>query len=85
MAWESRGYRLASQELNAVWTVEEVDAEGRPVSQRYLDLHLRWFYRFEVEHLLGLAGFRVEHLCGWFDGRAFDDDSPEMVWVAGKA
>ena len=85
MAWESRGYRLASQEMNAVWKVEEVDAEGRSASQRYVDLRLRWLYRFEVEHLLGLAGFRVEHLYGGFDGRAFEDDSPEMVWVAGKA
>jgi hypothetical protein len=50
-----------------------------------VDLHLRWSYRFEVEHLLELAGFSVEHLYGWFDGRAFADDSPEMVWVARKA
>ena len=85
MAWESRRYRVASQELHNVWRVDEIDAEGRPTSQRYMDLHLRWLYRFEVEHLLELAGFRVEHLYGWFDGRAFADDSPEMVWVARKA
>lgn len=64
--------------------MEEIDAEGRPASQRYVDLHLRWLYRFEVEHLLALAGFRVEHLYGWFDGDPFGDDSPEMVWVARK-
>jgi hypothetical protein len=85
LAWESRRYRVASQELNNVWRVEEIDAEGRPVSQRYLDLHLRWFYRFEVEHLLAVAGFRVEHLYGWFDGSPFGDESAEMVWVARRA
>lgn len=85
LAWESRRYRVASQEVDNVWQVDEIDAEGRPASQRYLDLHLRWFYRFEVEHLLALAGFEVEHLYGWFDGSGFADDSPEMVWVARKA
>ena len=85
IAWESRRYRIGSQEVNVLWKVEELDAEGRPASQRYLDLHLRWFYRFEVEHLLALTGFQVEHLYGWFDGSPFEDNSPEMVWVAGKA
>jgi SAM-dependent methyltransferase len=81
VAWESRRYRTGSQEANVLWKVEELDAEGRPVSQRYLDLHLRWFYRFEVEQLLALTGFRVEHLYGWFGGSPFEDNSPEMVWV----
>lgn len=84
LSWESRRYRLASQELNVLWRVEEIDAEGRQASQRYVDLHLRWLYRFEVEHLLALAGFRVEHLYGWFDGDPFGDKSPEMIWVARK-
>jgi SAM-dependent methyltransferase len=85
IAWESRRYRVGSQEANVLWRVEELDGEGRPLSQRYLDLHLRWLYRFEVEHLLALTGFRVQHLYGWFDGSAFADNSPEMVWVARKA
>jgi hypothetical protein len=85
IAWECRRYRVGSQELTTLWKVEEIDTDGRPVSQRYLDLHLRWFYRFEVEHLLALTGFRVEQLYGWFDGSAFGDSSPEMVWVARTA
>ena len=85
LAWESCRYRVGSQEVNVLWRVEEIDADGRPASQRYVDLHLRWSYRFEVEHLLQLAGFSVGHLYGWFDGSAFADDSPEMVWVARKA
>ncbi len=84
LSWESRRYRTGSQEANVLWKVEELDTDGRPVSQRYLDLHLRWFYRFEVEHLLALTGFQVEHLYGWFDGSPFGDNSPEMVWVARK-
>jgi SAM-dependent methyltransferase len=85
IAWECRRYHTGPQEASVLWKVEEIDADGRPVSQRYVDLHLRWFYRFEVEHLLALTGFRVERLYGWFDGSAFGDNSPEMVWVARKA
>ena len=85
IAWECRRYRVASQELTTLWKVEEIDTDGRPVSQRYLDLHLRWFYRFEVEHLLALTGFRVEQLFGSFDGSAFGDSSSEMILVARTA
>ena len=85
IAWECRRYHTGSQELTTLWKVEEIDTDGRPVSQRYLDWHLRWFYRFEVEHLLALTGFQVEHLYGCFDGSAFGDSSPEMIWVARKA
>lgn len=85
IAWEARRYRTGSQELSVVWRVEEIDAQGQPLSQRHIDLHLRWCYRFEVEHLLALTGFRIEHLYGWFDRSAFGDESPEMVWVVRKA
>jgi len=85
IAWECRRYRVGSQELTTLWKVEEIDKDGRPVSQRYVDLHLRWFYRFEVEHMLALTGFRVEQHFGSFDGSAFGDSSSEMILVARTA
>lgn len=45
---------------------------------------MRYFYRFEVEHLLARCGFRRLELFGNFEGAAFRDDSPEMVFVAEK-
>jgi SAM-dependent methyltransferase len=45
---------------------------------------LRYFFRFEVEHLLARTGFRVAELCGDFDRSALRDDSPEMLFVAEK-
>ncbi len=57
------------------------DAEGR--RQRY-EINLRWVYRYEMEHLLDLAGFEVESLSGDFAGSEFDDFSSEMVWTARK-
>jgi SAM-dependent methyltransferase len=45
----------------------------------------RYYYRFEVEHLLARAGFRVAALYGNFDRSPFTDRSPEMIFVAEKA
>jgi SAM-dependent methyltransferase len=44
---------------------------------------LRYFFRYEVEHLLARCGFRVEGVYGNFDGSGLGDISPEMIFVAG--
>lgn len=43
---------------------------------------LRYFFRYEVEHLLARCGFDLEAVCGNFDGSPLADDSPEMIFVA---
>jgi SAM-dependent methyltransferase len=44
----------------------------------------RYLFRYEVEHLLARAGFRVAELFGGFDRSSLRDDSPEMIFVAVK-
>jgi len=44
----------------------------------------RYFFRYEVEHLLARSGFRVVNLFGNFDKSLLTDDSPEMIFVAEK-
>jgi SAM-dependent methyltransferase len=44
----------------------------------------RYFFRFEVEHLLARCGFRLVELFGNYDRSPFRDDSPEMLFVAEK-
>jgi SAM-dependent methyltransferase len=44
----------------------------------------RYFFRYEVEHLLDLCGFRVLDLFGDYDRSEFANDSPEMIFVAQK-
>jgi len=46
---------------------------------------MRYYFRYEMEHLLELCGFRVVELFGDFDGSGYSGDSPEMIFVAGKA
>ena len=43
---------------------------------------LRYFFRFEVEHLLARCGFKVAARYGDFDRSPIRDDSPEMIFVA---
>lgn len=46
---------------------------------------LRYFFRYEVEHLLARCGFRVAALYGDFDRSLLADASPEMIFVAERA
>ena len=43
---------------------------------------LRYFFRYEVEHLLARCGFRVSAVYGDFDRSPLMDESPEMIFVA---
>jgi SAM-dependent methyltransferase len=43
---------------------------------------LRYFFRYEVEHLLARCGFRLEAVYGDFDDSPLADGSPEMIFVA---
>lgn len=45
---------------------------------------MRYFYRYEIEHLLARAGYRVVEMFGDFDQSPFSNDSPEMIFVAEK-
>jgi ubiquinone/menaquinone biosynthesis C-methylase UbiE len=80
--WQSNTYRTGEQLLEHLRVIEELAPDGTVVSRRYRTLILRYLFRYEMEHLLSLTGFEVEHLYGWFDERAFSDDSGEMIWVA---
>jgi SAM-dependent methyltransferase len=58
-------------------------ADGRREESRWR-VALRYYYRFEVEHLLARAGLRVAALYGDYDRSPFGDDSPDMIFVAEK-
>lgn len=59
-------------------------SNGSRVSKVYRAMRLRDVSRREMEELLHGAGFDIEALYGWFDGRDFDRESSEMVWIARK-
>jgi SAM-dependent methyltransferase len=45
---------------------------------------LRYFFRYEVEHLLNLCGFEVAECFGDYDRSTYSDSSPKMIFVAKK-
>jgi hypothetical protein len=46
---------------------------------------MRYFFRFELEHLLARSGFKVTALYGAFDRSPLGDNSPEMIFTATRA
>jgi SAM-dependent methyltransferase len=63
---------------------QERAAAGRVGARLYAPLMLRWVYRYEMQHLLELAGFRIEALYGDFRRGPFRHGG-EQVWIARKA
>jgi hypothetical protein len=45
---------------------------------------MRYFFRYEMEHLLAVCGFKIAEFYGNFDRSPFTADSPEMIFVAEK-
>lgn len=45
---------------------------------------MRYFFRYEMEHLLERCGFKIVDLFGNFDKSPLAADSPEMIFVAEK-
>jgi len=58
----------------------EVLEEGRVVDQASTSFPMRWYHRFELEHLLARCGLRVTALHGGFGRAPLEDASPEMVF-----
>jgi hypothetical protein len=81
--WDTRRYELHNQTVDSYFIFEELDEEGRVQSTIYSPLKLRFLYRFEMQYLLELSGFKVEALYGDFQRGPFRHGR-EQVWLARK-
>ena len=68
-------------EIELAHYITEADGTERRLTQL---LKMRYFFRYEMEFLLELCGFRVVELFGTYDRSPLADDSPEMIFVAEK-
>lgn len=82
IVWDTRQYDQEKQILAQYFIFEELDEDGKLVGKHYVPLNLRYSYRFEMQHLLELCGYRVEALYGNFDRSPFRYGG-EQIWVAG--
>jgi len=83
-----RSHRIAAfhraEQYNDVELIFHVTYPDGGTQRLVLSFPFRYFFRYEVEHLLALTGFKVIHLFGNFDRSELTDRSDEMVFVAEK-
>jgi len=58
---------------------------GRVLGNEMARFRMRWFTRFELEHLMARAGFDRVAIHGDFDGSPVDRESPALVVVASSS
>jgi hypothetical protein len=74
-------FRRAEQRNDVEMIFYVTDARGKE-ERLVFAWTLRYFFRYEVEHLLARCGFRVRAVYGDFDRSPLGDGSPEMIFVA---
>jgi SAM-dependent methyltransferase len=77
------GFHRAEQynDVELIYYVTHPDGRTKRFVQAF---PMRYFYRYEIEHLLARTGFRVVELFGDYDQSPLANDSPEMIFVAEK-
>ena len=66
-------------EIEMIYYVREADGTTQRLVQGF---PMRWYWRYEVEHLLARCGFRVKAVFGDFNRSPLTDVSPEMIFMA---
>lgn len=77
-------FRVEDQTLLEERFYDRVDENGIVVERRVVVLEQRWFFRWEMQHLLHRANFRVEAVLGGFRGQPLSFGS-EMIFVCRPA
>ncbi len=78
----ARALRDRARQTMRVGFRYERHAGGRVVGNERTEFSMRWFHRYELEHLLARAGFEDVAIYGDFEGAPVSPDSPALVVVA---
>lgn len=82
-AFRAWTYEPATQTAVCTTAWEAVAPDGQIVDRWQTEpIRLHCVFRFEMEHLLGRVGFRVEAVYGDFFRQPLNDKSANMIWVA---
>ena len=84
LVWDTRKYDTTEQTNETYFILEELDEHGKSLSKIYIRLFLRYSYRYEMQYLLELCGYRVEALYGDFQRGPFRHGG-EQIWIARKS
>jgi SAM-dependent methyltransferase len=74
--------RDPASQVNEVTFRYESRSPGRPPESTTVRMKMRYFFRYELEHLLARSGFSDVRIFGGFDRRPFDYFSGETVLLA---
>ncbi len=75
---------LGCQMRHLTYILDEIDSEGL-VRRTQIPFSLRFVYRYEMELLLRMAGFKLQTLYGSYQFDSFHGYSPRMIFVAQKS
>jgi SAM-dependent methyltransferase len=78
-------YDPVHQLLHGTFVYERRNAAGGAVDRAFEPLILRYFFRYEIEHLLARAGYEVEALYGGWARQPYHEHGDEMIWIARSA
>lgn len=78
----SASFDPVAQQLSEERIYETLDSTGRVADRRYLFLTQRWFFRWEMHHLLERTGFKVESLYGNYARGPYRRMGDDLIWVA---
>jgi hypothetical protein len=86
LAWDSVDYHPSAQRYTSQRLYEELAGDGQTVARRRYNqpMEVRYFHRYEVEHLLARAGLEVEALYGDTLKNEYRATSPDFIYVARK-
>jgi SAM-dependent methyltransferase len=84
----SRSSRIAGfhqdkqyNDIELIYYISHPDGRTERLVQAF---PMRYFFRYEMEHLLENSGFKIIEMFGNFDRSPFSVGSPEMIFVARK-
>jgi SAM-dependent methyltransferase len=76
-------YDLQSQIVDLTYLYERLAEDGAVAERSFERLRVRYFTRWEFEHLLARAGYEVEALYGGWDGRPLEAEGEDMMASGG--
>jgi SAM-dependent methyltransferase len=72
------------EQYNDVELIHYITYPNGKIERLVQPFPFRYFYKYEVEHLLARCGFKVTALFGDFHGSPLAENSPEMIFVCEK-
>ena len=85
LSWTSVEYHPSVQRYLQHGMREELNDDGDVVARNYgQPMEVRYFHRYEMEHLLTRSGFEIEALYGDVLKNEYRATSSDFIWVARK-